>query len=70
MVSDEYCHWSRDLADAAIYAPSRTGLFLESTVGIVMALSLIVDAAAAGDPEESNRRLAEWKANSKRLGIF
>ncbi|MBB98693.1 MAG: iron dicitrate transport regulator FecR [Rhodobacteraceae bacterium] len=70
VVSDEYCHWSRDLADAAIYAPSRTGLFLESTVGIVMALSLIVDAAAAGDPEESNRRLAEWKANSKRLGIF
>ncbi|SDU32728.1 MurR/RpiR family transcriptional regulator [Stappia sp. ES.058] len=70
VVSDEYCHWSRDLADAAIYAPSRTGLYLESTIGIVAALSLVVDAAATGNPEESGRRLAEWKANSKRLGIF
>src|SRR3546814_6002377 len=36
VVSDEYCHWGREVADAVIYAPSRTGLFLESTVGIAL----------------------------------
>ena len=70
MVSDEYCHWSREIANAAIYAPSRTGLFLESTVGIVVALSLLVDAAAKSDAAKAERRLAQWKRHSRRLGLF
>lgn len=70
VVSDEYCHWSRGIADAVIYAPSRTGLFLESTVGISLALSLLVDAVAAAHPEESRERLLQWKAHAKRLRIF
>lgn len=70
VVSDEYCHWSREIADAAIYAPSRTGLFLESTIGIVASLSLMVDAAAKANPAESARRLVQWKANAKKVGLF
>jgi len=70
VVSDEYCHWSRDIADAAIYAPSKTGLFLESTVGIVVALSLLVDAVAKAAPEVSAERLAQWKMRAKELGLF
>lgn len=70
VVSDEYCHWSREIANAAIYAPSRTGLFLESTVGIVVALSLLVDAAAKSDAAKAERRLAQWKRHSRRLGLF
>lgn len=70
VVSDEYCHWARELADAAIYAPSKTGLYLESTIGIVTALSLMVDAAANASEDESARRLVQWKTNSKKLGLF
>lgn len=70
VVSDEYCHWSREIADAAVYAPSRTGLFLESTIGIVAALSLMVDIAARANETTSSHRLVQWKANSKKLGLF
>jgi DNA-binding MurR/RpiR family transcriptional regulator len=70
VVSDEYCHWGREIADAAIYAPSRTGLFLESTVGLVVALSLLVDAVARSDKARADRRLAEWKTNARKLGLF
>jgi DNA-binding MurR/RpiR family transcriptional regulator len=70
VVSDEFCHWSRELADAAIHAPSRTGLFLESTLGIIAALSLLVDAAARAEPDSAQDRLTRWKANSRRIGLF
>ena len=70
VVSDEYCHWSREIADAAIYAPSRTGLFLKSTLGIVAALSLMIDVAAKANENEAARRLVQWKTNSKKLGLF
>jgi DNA-binding MurR/RpiR family transcriptional regulator len=70
VVSDEFCHWSRELADAAIHAPPRTGLFLESTLGIAAALGLLVDAAARTEPAGAQERLTRWKANSRRLGLF
>jgi DNA-binding MurR/RpiR family transcriptional regulator len=70
VVSDEYCHWGREVADAVVYAPSRTGLFLESTVGIALALALLVDAVARAHPEESQERLRQWKAHTKRLKLF
>jgi DNA-binding MurR/RpiR family transcriptional regulator len=70
VLSDEYCHWSREIATAAIYTPSRTGLFLESTVGLVVALGLLVDAVAASDRRRSEQRLAQWKANARKLGLF
>jgi len=70
VVSDEYCHWSRDISDAAIYAPSRTGLFLESTVGIVAALGLMLDTAAKSNKDQAAGRLIEWKANARKLALF
>lgn len=70
VVSDEYCHWSRDIADGVIYAPSNTGLFLESTVGIVTALSLMIDAVAKANPIQASKRLSHWKMASKRIGLF
>lgn len=70
VVSDEYCHWSAEVADAALYAPSNTGLFLESTIGLNVTLALLVDQAAHADPEGSKMRLASWKKNARRLGLF
>lgn len=70
VVSDEYCHWSGEITDSTIYAPSNTGLFLESTVGITVALGLLVDAVAAKSPEMARKRLTEWKRYARRLEIF
>lgn len=70
VITDEYCHWGREVADAVIHAPSRTGLFLESTIGIVLALSLLVDAVATSHPDESQQRMLRWKAHTRDLSLF
>ncbi|HLR12574.1 MAG TPA: MurR/RpiR family transcriptional regulator [Burkholderiaceae bacterium] len=70
VVTDEYCHWGREVADAVIHAPSKTGLFLESTVGIVLALSLLVGAVSTAHPEESEARMLRWKAHTRQLNLF
>lgn len=70
VVSDEYCHWAAEDADAAIYAPSSTGLFLESTIGINAALALLIDAVASSNAAASAQRLKDWKVSSRRLKIF
>ena len=70
VVSDEYCHWSREIADAAIYAPSSTGLFLESTTGLNLAAGLLVDMAAEAQRDVSQTRMTQWKSTSRSLGLF
>lgn len=70
VITDEFCHWAQGLADAVIHAPSRTGLFLESTTGIALALGLLVDAVAQARPQASQQRLHTWKTQSRRLKIF
>ena len=70
VVSDEFCHWSSEIADAALYARSNTGLFLESTIGLNVTLALLMDRAAEANPEGSKKRLASWKKNARRLGLF
>ena len=70
VVSDEYCHWAAEAADAAIYAPSSTGVFLESTLGLNAALALLIDGVASTNAAASPQRLKEWKACSRRLKIF
>lgn len=70
VVSDEYCHWSREIADAVIYAPSSTGLFLESTTGLNLAAGLLVDMAAEARRDASQARMTQWKSSSRRLGLF
>ena len=70
LVTDEYCHWSRDIADVTIHAPSATGLFLESTLGLVAALALLNNAIAARQPDQAHKRLKEWKTTARKLKLF
>ena len=70
VVTDEYCHWAREFADAVINAPSATGLFLESTLGLNAALALLVNGVAKRQPEAGAARLRDWKAHSRRLKLF
>lgn len=70
VVSDEYCHWSREIADAVFYAPSSTGLFLESTLGLNAILSLLVDAVSSEAQNHPKERLSRWKQLSKATHIF
>ncbi len=70
IICDEYCHWARDCAVSVIYAPSATGLFLESTLGLTAAFSLLCDTVARHNPDLSNQRLRSWKSTSRKLGLF
>jgi len=70
VVSDEFCHWSSKLADACLYAPSNTGLFLESTLGLNVTLALLVDSAAHASHASAKKRLSSWKKNARRLKLF
>jgi DNA-binding MurR/RpiR family transcriptional regulator len=70
VVSDEYCHWSRDIADAVFYAPSATGLFLESILGLNAILSLLVDVVAQATDGLNGDRLGQWKRLSKAGHLF
>lgn len=69
VVSDEFCHWSAEIADACIYAPSNTGMFLESTTGLNLALALLIDHAARSN-SDSKDRLNRWKKNARKLKLF
>lgn len=70
VVSDEFCHWSAAIADACLYTPSNTGLFLESTLGLNVTLSLLVDHAAHTSDAGAKKRLSSWKKNARRLKLF
>lgn len=70
VVTDEYCHWAKDLADAVIHAPSRSGLYLESTVGIISALNLIVDAVAGRQDDGGAARIHQWKLLARDMRLF
>lgn len=69
VVSDEFCHWSAEIADACIYAPSNTGMFLESTTGLNLALALLIDHAARSNSDAKDR-LNRWKKNARKLKLF
>lgn len=68
--SDEYCHWAKDFTDLVIFARSRSGLFLESTIGITAALNLLAHEVAEQDPDATKRRLEHWQAMTRRLNLF
>jgi DNA-binding MurR/RpiR family transcriptional regulator len=70
IVSDELCHWATDYTDLVVHARSRSGLFLESTVGITAALNLLVHSVAGRNPEETEARLDHWKAMARSLNVF
>ncbi|MBU2961026.1 MurR/RpiR family transcriptional regulator [Citreicella sp. C3M06] len=70
VVTDEYCHWAQEVTDAVINAPSKTGLFLESVLGLTAATSLLIHAVATGPGSDPDQRLRDWKRLAQRIGIF
>nr|WP_174800908.1 MurR/RpiR family transcriptional regulator [Martelella limonii] len=70
LVTDEYCHWANEVAHATLFAPSSTGLFLESTLGLNVALALLIDGVARASPDDAQARLREWKGLTRQLKLF
>jgi DNA-binding MurR/RpiR family transcriptional regulator len=70
VVSDEYCDWAHGIADHAVNARSRSGLFLESTVALVLILNVLVDAVARAGATGGRRRFESWQLMTRRLEIF
>ncbi|MAU43613.1 MAG: MurR/RpiR family transcriptional regulator [Rhodobacteraceae bacterium] len=70
VVTDEYCHWAQEVTDAVINAPSKTGLFLESILGLNAATSLLVHMAANGRSADIDERMRDWKRLAQSIGIF
>ena len=70
VVTDELCHWAHDYTDLVIHAPSRNGLFLESTSALVAVLNMLVHAVSESDPDATRERLVQWKTATRRLKVF
>ncbi|WP_158970542.1 MurR/RpiR family transcriptional regulator [Chachezhania sediminis] len=70
VVTDEYCHWAHDVTDAVINTPSKTGLFLESILGLNAAASLLVHSASTVPGRDMDERMREWKRMAQRIRIF
>lgn len=70
VVSDEYCHWGESLSDAVLFAPSKTNLFFESTIGLTLILGLLVNSVADSHLEESKIRFGRWREQAKKLNLF
>ncbi|MEG6509163.1 MurR/RpiR family transcriptional regulator [Methyloligella sp. 2.7D] len=70
VVTDEYCHWAHEVTDAVLNAPSATGLFLESILGLNAALALLIHSVANRQAAGPTPRLREWKRMSQRLKLF
>lgn len=70
VVTDEYCHWAHDVTDAVINTPSKTGLYLESILGLNAATSLLVHSASTSPGRDMGQRMRNWKRLAQRIGIF
>lgn len=68
--TDEMCHWAKNYTDKVVYASTRTGLILESTVAIAAALNLMVNAVAGQYSTTLNERLDQWKTYTRTLKLF
>lgn len=68
--TDEMCHWAKNHTEMVIYASTRTGLILESTVAIVAALNLMVNAVAEQYSNTLPDRLDQWKNYTRSLKLF
>ena len=68
--TDEMCHWAKNHTDMVVYASTRTGLILESTVAIAAALNLMVNAVAGQYSTTLTERLDQWKIYTRALKLF
>ncbi|WP_432454364.1 MULTISPECIES: MurR/RpiR family transcriptional regulator [unclassified Agarivorans] len=69
IITDEFCHWAVEYGAHIIYSKSKSGLFLESTWGIVLTTNMLVDAVAKRSPN-SEQRIKRWQEIAKRLDFF
>ncbi|WP_432695091.1 MurR/RpiR family transcriptional regulator [Marinobacterium sp. YM272] len=69
ILTDEFCYWARDYTPHIIHAKSKTGLFLESTWGLVLATNMLCDQVANRN-QDSGRRTKEWLELAQRLNLF
>ncbi len=68
--TDEMCHWARSYTDMVVYASTRTGLILESTVALAAALNLMVNSVAGQYSTTLTERLDQWKTYTRALKLF
>jgi len=68
--ADEMCHWAKNHTDMVVYASTRTGLILESTVAMGAALNLMVNAVAEQYSNSLPERLDQWRSYTRDLKIF
>ncbi len=68
--TDEMCHWAKNYTDMVVYASTRTGLILESTVAINAALNLMVNSVAGQYSSTLTDRLDRWKNYTRALKLF
>ncbi|MDC0612048.1 MurR/RpiR family transcriptional regulator [Vibrio sp.] len=69
IITDEFCHWAVEVTPHVFYSKSKSGLFLESTWGIVMATNMLVHCVANKNPD-SEERIKRWHTMAKRLSLF
>ena len=70
VLTDEFCQWARPHTDLAFHAPSRSGLFLESTGALVSLANLLVHGVAERDPARTEKRLRRWHGITRKLNVF
>ncbi len=70
VLTDELCHWAPEYTDLIVHAPSRSGLFVESTSALAMVLNMLVHGVAENDLDRVRERMSTWQALSRRLKIF
>ncbi len=68
--TDEFCYWVKDCTDLVVFARSRSGLFLESTIAITAARNLLAHEVAERDPDATKQRLEHWQTMTRRLNLF
>ncbi|WP_417584582.1 MurR/RpiR family transcriptional regulator [Nitrincola sp.] len=69
ILSDEFCHWASEYNAHVIYFKSKSGLFLESTWGLVLTTNMLIDAVSRRNPN-SDARIKRWQDMAKRLDLF
>lgn len=68
--TDEMCHWAKNYTDMVVFASTRTGLILESTVAIGAALNLLVNSVAEQYSHVLPERVNKWKGYTRTLKLF
>ncbi|MEO9966191.1 MAG: MurR/RpiR family transcriptional regulator [Reichenbachiella sp.] len=69
IISDEFCYWASEYNAHTVHPKSKSGLFLESTWGLVLASNVLVDAVSRKNLR-SGTRIKQWQEWAKRADIF